>query len=490
MSDIGSIPSNVTMPRRILFVLPNRFASRNILTSDIPAILSEAEDCSLTFVSLFPDDEQRVLSFNKKNFAWRHLATPEPASHLPVFGGMKYAAMNMVYSFVHLLLLKKARHDALFYRFHKLHNLFIHWWWLAKKKDSPVSLNGEVQKKLIDPALARPFSNSKSFFILLKRLRFWQWASNIRVEAFFEKNRFDLVVFNFVQTSPIFPYIIAAKRRGVKTVGIVGSWDNPTTKGPLYPCQHYIVQNRYMADMLKQYHDIGTDRVTIIGWPQMDIYKKLGVIEEREQFLSAMGLAPRCRLLLFGASTKRFGIHEPSILRYILRQRETGLYGPKIAIVVRAHPGDHNWEERLAEFQGLGNVIVEPPHYTDRTHLTNLLHHADIVLSTAGTICLDAVAFDTCAISIAFDGDAQQTSSESAAMFYQSEHYTSVIKTGGTRLVESFADLDQAILSYLNDPQQDADKRLALSALHLEPFDGKAGERLVHTILGGSYPHA
>ena len=490
MNDTGYTLSNTTMPRRILFVLPNRFASRNILTSDIPSILSETEDRFLTFVSLFPDDEQMVLSFNKKNLAWRHLAKPEPASHLPFFVGLKYAAMNMVYSFVHFLLLKKARHDALFYRFHKLHNLFIHWWWVAKKKDSPTSLNGEVQKKLIDSTLAWPFPNSKIFFSLLKRLRFWQWASNTKVEAFFEKNRFDLVVFNFVQTSPIFPYIIAAKRRGVKTVGIVGSWDNPTTKGPLYPCQRYIVQNRYMADMLKKYHDIDQNMVTIVGWPQMDIYKKPGIIEGREQFLSAMSLAPRCRLLLFGASTKRFGRHEPSVLRYILRQREAGVYGPEIALVIRAHPGDHNWQERLAEFQGLDNVIVEPPNYTDRTHLTNLLHHADIVMSTAGTICLDAVAFDTCAISIAFDGEVQQTSNEGAAIFYQSEHYASVIKTGGTRLVESFADLDQAILNYLNDPQQDADKRLALRALHLEPFDGKAGERLVHTILGGSDSHA
>ena len=481
MSDSG--------PRRLLFVLPNRFASRNILTSDIPAILSEMEGVSLTFVSLFPDDEQRVLAFNKKNLAWRHLARPEMDVPLPFFVGLKYAVMNMVYGFFHLLLLKKARHDALFYRFHKLHNLFIHWWWLAKKKDSSVPLEEGVQKKLIDPRLAWPFPNSRAFFSLLKRLRFWQWANNPRVEAFFENNRFDLVVFNFVQTSPIFPYITAAKRRGVKTVGIVGSWDNPTTKGPLYPCQRYIVQNRYMADMLKKYHDIDGKMVTIVGWPQMDIYKKPGIIEGRDKFLSALGLDPRCRLLLFGASTKRFGSHEPSVLRHILRQRAAGVYGPEIAMVIRAHPGDHNWQERLAEFQGVDQVLVEPPNYTDRAHLANLLRHADIVLSTAGTICLDAVAFDTCAISIAFDDEGQPAASEGAAIFYQSEHYSSVINTGGTSFVTSSADLDQAILNYLNNPQQDADKRSALRDLHLEPFDGKAGERLVHTILGGSYPY-
>jgi hypothetical protein len=488
MKDYNHPPAATTRPCRILFVLPNRFASRNILTNDIPLILAETPGVSLTLVSLFADDEPRVLAFNKKNITWRHLAKPEKGSQLPPFTRLKLALMNLVYGLVQVLLLKQGRHDALFYRFHKLHHLFIHRWWAAKRNDGTANLDGDVQKKLIDPTLAWPFPNSRGVFGLLLRLRFWQWANNPGVEAFFDKNRFDLVVFNFVQTSPIFPYVMAAKRRGIKTVGIVGSWDNPTTKGPLYPCGRYVVQNRYMADMLKKYHDVGADKVTICGWPQMDIYQRPGILAERAEFLAGMGLSPRCRLLLFGASTKRFGRHEPSVLRYLLRQMEAGVYGPEIALVIRAHPGDHGWQGRLAEFQGRERVIVEPPNYTDRVHLTNLLRHADIVMSTAGTICLDAVAFDTCAISIAFDGDEQLAAGEGSALFYQSEHYASVIETGGTRYVESFCDLDQAIRAYLHDPAQDADKRLALRALHLEPFDGKAGERLVTLLLSGSSP--
>ncbi len=485
MTDCSPTPAGADRPRRLLFVLPNRFASRNILTSDIPAILAATEGVTLTVVSLFADDEQRVRAFNNTNITWRHLAKPAKGSALPWCLRLKYALMNAVYGLVHLLLLKKGRHDALFYRFHQLHNLFIHRWWAAKRQEAPGSLDGEVQKKLIDPTLAWPWPNSRGVFDLLLSLRFWQWSCNPGVEAFFEQNQFDLVVFNFVQTSPIFPYIMAAKRRGINTVGIVGSWDNPTTKGPLYPCRRYVVQNRYMAEMLKQYHAVEGEKVTIVGWPQMDIYKRPGILAQRGEFLATMGLAPGCRLLLFGASTKRFGRHEPSVLRHLLRQLEGGVYGPEVALVIRAHPGDHHWQERLGEFQGRTRVMVEPPNYTDRVHLTNLLRHADIVMSTAGTICLDAVAFDTCAISIAFDGDEQLAPGDQAALFYQSEHYASVINTGGTRYVESCSELDQAINSYLQDPKQDEAGRLALRALHLEPFDGKAGERLVRTLLGG-----
>lgn len=473
-------------PRRLLFVLPNRFASRNILTSDIPSILAATEEVSLTMVSLFADDEERVRAFNNPQITWRHLAKPAKGSSLPWGLRLKFTFMNLVYGLVHLLLLKKGRHDALFYRFHQLHDLFIHRWWAAKRKETPGALDGEVQRKLIDPALAWPLPHSRRLFKLLLSLRFWQWACNPRVEAFFEQNQFDLVVFNFVQTSPIFPYIMAAKRRGIDTVGIVGSWDNPTTKGPLYPCQRYVVQNRYMADMLKKYHAIGEEKVTIVGWPQMDIYQRPGILAQRAEFLASLGLAPGCRLMLFGASTKRFGRHEPGVLRHLLRQLEAGVYGPEVALVIRAHPGDHHWQERIGAFQGRARVIVEPPNYTDRSHLTNLLCHADIVMSTAGTICLDAVAFDTCAISIAFDGDEPLPPGDQAALFYQSEHYASVINTGGTRYVESARELDQAILAYLHDPELDAAGRSALRALHLEPFDGKAGERLVHILLGRS----
>lgn len=470
------------MKKRILFVLPNRFAGRNILESDIPEILGREADVRVTFVSLFEDDEKKVAGFAATNLDWRNLRNPlsEKVAKPAIF--LKYSLMNLGYKLLHLLFLGRGSHDALFYRFHQLNDLFIHHWWKQRTKGR-WRRGSKVQRKLVDRKLARPLPRSKRLYDLLTALRFWSWGCDYRVEAFMEQEKFDLVVFNFVQTSPIFPYITAARRRHVPTIGIVGSWDNPTTKGGLYPCSLYVVQNEYMAEKVKALHRVDDQRLRVTGWPQMDIYKKGDVLQTREDFFREQGLEPDCRLILFGLSTKRFGAHEPGVIRHLLRQGDAGIYGDKVAFILRAHPGDRFWRQYLDEFSGRESVVVEPPNYHDRVHLVNLLHHADIVISTAGTISLDAVAFDTNTISVVFDGDLDPGPADRVANFYRSEHYSAVLETGGTRAVYSFEELDRAIVDYLDNPSADAEGRRRLRKHFLEPFDGKASARLAEIIL-------
>jgi len=467
--------------RKILFVFPNRFAARNILETEIPNLLAGHEELAVTFVSLFPEDGEKVRAFNCPRFSWRPLRAPVDRVRVGLVETLPYFLKNLLYKAVHLLLLKRASSDALVYRFNKLHNFFVHRYWQERARGAVGGLE-DVQQKLIDPKLAWPLPNSERLFSFLLRLRHWQWGNDYQVEALFDRERFDLIVVNFIQTSVVFPYYTAAWRRSIPVAGIVGSWDNPTTKGPLHSSSLYIVQNRFMAEQLIRHHGVTQEKIAVTGWPQMDVYKQAGIIEKRNSFLAAQGLDPNCRLLLFGTSTKRFGRHEPSIVRHLIERVEAGVYGPNVALIVRAHPADRLWRERFGPFAGRPNVVIEQPSYDDRGHLTNLLTHADIVMSTAGTISLDAAAFDTCGISIAFDGDLDLPAHESARMFYQFDHYASVTATGGTRLVGSFAELDGAIDEYLGNPAADAEKRQALRDYHLEPFDGCASKRLADLI--------
>jgi hypothetical protein len=116
-------------------------------------------------------------------------------------------------------------------------------------------------------------------------------------------------------------------------------------------------------------------------------------------------------------------------------------------------------------------------------HLANLLYHADVLLASQGSISLDAAALDTCVINIAFDGDLEVDHFASIRRWYEMDHYAPVVRSGGTRMVSSYEELDRAIIDYLRNPDKDRLGRDRLRQEQLEPFDGQASERLVKLIV-------
>ena len=488
--------------KTVLFVLPTHFASRNILTSDLPRILGEIPDLRVFFASLYREDQEKVQTFMNPRFTWHHLKRPLPS--LVLLGRPQtilYWFWSFVYWFVHLLLLNRARHASLAYRFNELKGFFGHQ--MRKKMASwqqlPLSkafmfMTGTRKshfsaQRYGDPKLGWPLPKSKTFYVFLKSFYYWLWGNNARVETFFDLNTIDAVVINFIQTARVFPYVNAAKRRRIPIIGMVGSWDNPTLKGPVFPgLNTYLVQNRYMEEQLANHHEIKTGRIVITGWPQMDIYKKKDVLVSKEDFLASLGLGRDKNLILFGANTSRLGQHETSILVHMKKQLQDGKYGSSTVLIIRPHPGDTQWKRRFQKFMGVDNILVQEPSYSDRVYFANLVRNADIVISSAGTISLDAVAFDTCTINIAFDGDLNLPPEKSVRMFYKLEHYASIVETGGTILVHDYDELDSCLRRFLHEPETNREGRQRLRMYHLEPFDGFASQRIADVIFEAISP--
>jgi hypothetical protein len=480
-------------PKAVLFVLPTHFASRNILFSDLPRILGEKEGVRVFFASLYREDLDQVQTFHNPRFTWLHLKRPCPGATLLRLRTLRYWCQSVFYTMVHLALGNRARHPSLVYRFNELKGFFGH-----QLRKRMAAGHGTLLAKMLggakspfsaqryaDPKLGWPLPQSEALYHLLRSVYYWLWGNNARVETFFDLNPIAAVVINFIQTTRVYPYVNAAKRRGIPIIGMVGSWDNPTLKGPVFPgLGTYLVQSRYMAEQLAQHHDIGAGRIVVTGWPQMDIYKKVETLVSREAFRASLGLAGESKLILFGANTSRLGEHEISILRHMVGQLQAGRYGANTVLIVRPHPGDGLWRKRFAEFMGVGNVLLQEPSYTDRVHFANLIKNVDIVISSAGTISLDAVAFDTCTINIAFDGDLKLPPDQGVALFYQLEHYASIVETKGTIVVHSYAELDSSLIRFLHTPDVNSEGRQRLRRQHLEPFDGLASQRIADAIFG------
>ena len=331
--------------------------------------------------------------------------------------------------------------------------------------------------------LDKPFPRSRRLLNALLALYWKDWQRHPRAASLFDREQPDLVVLAHCQNHFVTPYVLEALRRGVPILGVNGSWDQPTTKGPLAPgIQRFLVQSRQVAIDLERHHGVEPERCVAVGWPQMDLYARPGTLVDRDVFLARMGLPQGRRYILVGAYSERLGPHEPAMCRWLAEQNAQGAFGPDVTLWIRCHPNETQAAERFGALDRRPDVVVERPGMGDLPQLANLVRHAACVVSSAGTIGLDASALDTPSIAVAFE-DPAVPFHDRPSRRYDMEHYAAVMATGGIRKVTSLEDLGAALAAYLQDRSLDAEGRARLRAEHLEPLDGRAAERTVSEIM-------
>lgn len=302
---------------------------------------------------------------------------------------------------------------------------------------------------------------------------------------FFRKENIDILVVGHLQNHFVSPYVHAAKKLNIPLIGVNGSWDQPTTKGPIFfNYDQLLTQNNKVSDELTRLHHYDESKITVVGWPQMDIYKDTKILKPRSEFLKTIGLNKTQRYILVGAYSERLGYHEPKMCEALATHLTHHKKYKDVVIYIRSHPLDMDWEKRMGYLRKHSNIFIEPPSSGNLPHLANLINYADCIISSAGTISLDAVALDKPAIAIAFE-DETLPYYDRASRRYDMEHYASVMETGGVIKVESQDKLNVTVTEILDNPQLGAQKRQLLRASHLEPLDGKAADRIVSAILKG-----
>ena len=283
---------------------------------------------------------------------------------------------------------------------------------------------------------------------------------------------------SMVQTHMVTPYAVAAVRRDIPIFGINGSWDQPTTKGPVCPgIRRIAVQNEIVREELVQYHCVAPERIAVIGWLQMDTFVR-GTIPDRDAVCRRLGVLAGQRYLLFAANAPRLGLHEPEMFRDLIARRNAGALPADIALVCRCHPQDRDWQRRWGWAVGVAGVIVEPPDLGPLEHLAAVIRHASVVLASAGSINLDAVALDTPTIGLAWE-DERLPYRDRPARAYELEHLADLRTSRGMMFARNLEELVSCCSRYLANPGADADAREELRQRYLYRLDGKAAARLV-----------
>jgi hypothetical protein len=193
-----------------------------------------------------------------------------------------------------------------------------------------------------------------------------------------------------------------AERRGVPSILIMNSWDNPATKRAVVGNpSHLLVWGPQTRDLAVKFMNIPPARVTTFGAAQFDIFRKAPRIT-REAFCAAHDVDPSKRVLLYAGSSK--GSDEFAHLQSLEAAIDDGTLA-NVAVIYRPHPWgkggykgerllDHPWRHVRIE-RSMRSYLEEIRAGKKRIYLADyadthdVLSSIDALVSPLSTILLE-----------------------------------------------------------------------------------------------------
>lgn len=449
---------------KILITISGGFASRNILRSGVLDYLLNDRN---KIILLSPKEKA---DYYEKEFGGKNVSAV----------GVSNLKEEFIESIVRFLARNSVRTEIVL-SLQKEHLLI---------SPNPLNLISFLFKRLIGfLGLVPGFFN----FIRLLDLYFVPWKNEFA--GVLEQFKPDIVFATHVIDGFDISILREARRLGIKTIGMVRSWDNLTGHGLVREIpDKLLLHSSWLFSLAKNLHKISEEKLEIVGIPQYDTFFRNDFLINRGDFLNSMGLRPDSRILLFAAISTDFAPYEWEIPEIIYKAIESGFLPNNMVVVARPHPNfgvPQNFNQNQQHLK-----IDTPVRYVgdkisnweqekdDINHFANLLYHADVVVTGASTISMDAAIFDRPIINYAFDGYHKLPYHQSVLRCYeQYTHYIAMVKTGGVKLVYSSQELVLEIKKYLDNPSLDQEGRKKIIKEFVGFTDGRSAERISSSIL-------
>jgi hypothetical protein len=335
--------------------------------------------------------------------------------------------------------------------------------------------------------------HSFSFCKKVVRWFYQKYASTNSMQNIFATYNPELVfatdIFNFDDVK----LLNEAKQCGIRTVGMVRSWDNPTTRGVLLSIPDKVLcWNEIIKEELVDFHGVKVDMITVTGIPHHDKIDTPPAIE-REEFLESMGLNPNKKTIFIAPGGKMQYIHDGEILRLLQRLKDVGRFVYPIQFLVRQQPGDLMVLDGFDSRSDSDFVIHEPGQSLsgrkkeneiskkDDDSLINSIRYSDIILTLVSSVILDATFYDKPGIIFLFDP--KKGLPDTPRKFVRYKHMKRLFDSELLTVSRSEQEFVEQVNAYLNNSKLNHDKRMALSEKYAYKIDGHSSERVVKVLL-------
>ena len=282
----------------------------------------------------------------------------------------------------------------------------------------------------------------------------------------------------------------AAKKEGILSVGLPKSWDNLSKNGVRAKPDRIVVWNDFMVGQCITNQNYKKEEVYKFGVPQFDMCAEDERRMSREEFCALHGLDPKRKLIVFGSEGKLIPT-DANTSQIVADFIHADALPYEAQMLIRPHYGYKNDEQKFAALVDTEHIAIDTlnnpslcfrdewdysTEFTNRFY--NTLYHADVLITTASTLTLDAACFGTQTVCIAFDGEEVLPYSRSVARWYETDYYQEVLSHGATDRVYSKEELQDALGTILTDPEYKKDELMALQRSMCGEIDGGSGERL------------
>lgn len=228
-------------------------------------------------------------------------------------------------------------------------------------------------------------------------------------------------------------FIETARRKKIKTIGMVRSWDNNMSKIllPFVPNQ-ILTQNEIQSNELRTIQGVSDSTITAIGMPYYE-YCIQYTPTSRDIFMSTVGIPIESKLILFSPAGSSFIDHDWQFCQIMKDAIDCGDLPNNTYVLVRCHPGNPC---DLTSFQLNEHFIIERPGTIvdpargnkgaeldiDATnHLIDELTHSNVVVNILSSIVLDSAVVGTPVVTPQFEGLSQNVPFLKSVQRFQKE---------------------------------------------------------------------
>ncbi len=333
------------------------------------------------------------------------------------------------------------------------------------------------------------FLLAHSFFRKIARAFDYRLVRTNIYRKLFEKYSPDLVFMAHLFNEPETHLLAEARRRGVRTLGFINSWDKVTARASIRILpDEMLVFNQMVKDEVSLHNDMDLEKIHVVGQPQYDFYFSPAILS-RADFFNTLGIPEKASLIVYASMGSTFSSFDWHIVDLLEEYRLRGDLGVGVELLVRFQPNDFLDQSEIDkrpwlhyQYPGIRfdskRGVDWDMSKNDLEELRATLTHLNLLISYASSISVDAAIFDKPIININFEMGKSANLEKLPTQYYLFDHYKKALRTGGIRLVSRKEDFLDTIREYLVHPEHDREGRKRLRESQCAYLDGFSAKRV------------